>query len=77
MNQTVPVMIPVLTQRVALTCNADGPGWAYKDETRDGDEINIDVMSLDWAGRLHCTRRAGFVATSILLIPIGKEYNFY
>lgn len=72
MNQTVPVALPVLTQRVILTCNTEEPGWAYKDRTTDGDEFIIDVMSLDWIGRINCTRRAGFVATSILLIPIGK-----
>ena len=76
MNHTVPILVPVLTQRVTLTCNADGAGWVYnKGKTKDEDEFNIDVISLDWIGRINCTRGAGFVATSILLIPIGKGCN--
>ncbi|KAI6660505.1 Receptor-type tyrosine-protein phosphatase alpha-like [Oopsacas minuta] len=89
-NQTLPVLVPVLTRNVTLTCNAQGAGWRYTNKTTnkqvhiDGSELNIDVISLDWMVRIiDCTRKSGtnpaFTATSIVLIPtesgLGLENN--
>ena len=81
-DHTQPILLPVFSQDVLLTCNAEGAGWRYTDkgtsqlEEVQGDQLEISVFLMDWAGRIDCTRKAGrypaFVATGIVLIPIGQ-----
>ena len=85
-NHTLPILVPVLARDLVLTCNAEGPGWRYTDkgtnklEQVQGDRLEISVLSLDWM-KIDCTRKAGvypaFVATGIVLIPIGKYKHCY
>ena len=57
-----PVLIPVMTESVAISCDAEGGKWTYAQPTRArltgvANPITIDLFTLEYVLRFECTKR--------------------
>ena len=57
-----PVLIPIMTESVVISCDAEGGKWSYRQSTGArltgvANLITIDLFTLEYVLRFECTKR--------------------
>ena len=83
-TNTDSVLIPVMTENVVISCDAEGGEWYYYGQTgtihtRVSNPVNIDLFTKEYALTFECRKRestSGFrTVHSVTVVAVGEYFD--
>ena len=79
-----PVIIPIMTESVVISCDAEGGKWTYRQSTGArltgvANPITIDLFTLEYVLRFECTKRDSLGSNrnihKVDILAVGELYE--